>query len=73
MGDMEEMENVLNNLAKAIDSNVKDLLKAKDLEQRKVLADITQSLCESMGVFFNALEMQGAGYYDDPEDEDLGF
>ena len=73
MEDMEEMENVLNNLSKALDKNVKDLLKAKDLEERRVLADITKSLCESMGVFFNALEMQGLGYYDDEADDDLAF
>jgi hypothetical protein len=56
---MEEMENMMVNLTKAIDKNLKDLLKAKDLNDRKMLADITRSLCESMGVFFNAMEMGG--------------
>jgi len=70
---MEEMENVMNNLTKAIDQNLSDLLKARDLNERKLLADIVKSLCESMGVFFNAMEMESMGFYGDDEEGGITF
>ncbi len=70
---MEEMENVMNNLTKAIDRNLSDLLKAKDLNERKLLSDIVKSLCESMGVFFNAMEMESMGWFGDGEEDDITF
>jgi hypothetical protein len=66
---MEEMESVMMNLTKAIDKNLKDLLKAKDLNERKLLADVTRSLCESLGVFFNAMELESMGLYGEDEED----
>ena len=70
---MEEMENVMNNLTRAIDQNLSDLVKAKDLNERKLLADIVKSLCDSMGVFFNAMEMESMGFYGDDEEGGISF
>jgi hypothetical protein len=48
---MEEMIEILSSLSKEIESNVKELSKMKDLNQKKPQAEIVKLLCESMGVF----------------------
>ncbi|MBU0993427.1 MAG: hypothetical protein KJ737_13110 [Proteobacteria bacterium] len=62
---MDEMVNVIDGLSKEIVKNIKDLSKCKDLDQKKKLAEIINLLCESMGVFFNAMEMADLGMYED--------
>lgn len=71
---MEEVLNLLSSLAKTIDKNVQELSKIKDLDQRKKQAEIVKILCESMGVFFDAMNDYEPDLMEDLEDdEDVPF
>lgn len=71
---MEEVLNLLGSLAKTIDKNVQELSKIKDLDQRKKQAEIVKILCESMGVFFDAMNDYEPDLMEDLEDdEDVPF
>lgn len=66
---MDEMVNVIDGLSKEIVKNIKDLSKCKDIDQKKKLAEIIKLLCESMGVFFDAMGMADYGMLDDFDDD----
>ena len=70
---MEEMAIILSSLSKEIDSNVKALSKIKDLDQKKTQAEIVKLLCESMGVFFDAMKTGDDMGDDDYDDDDMPF
>ena len=65
---MEQIDNILSSLTKSIDQSIKDLSKCKDLAQRKSHAEIIKLLCESMGVFFNAMNNYDPYEFDDDYD-----
>jgi hypothetical protein len=52
---MKEMDDILDSLTQSIDQSIRDFLKCKDINQRKTHAETIKLLCESMGVFFNAI------------------
>jgi len=53
---MDEMFHAFDLLGKEIEKNIKELAKYKELDQKKKQAEIIKLLCESMGVFINAME-----------------
>lgn len=71
---MDKIIDVLNSLSIAIDKNTKELSKIKDLNQKKVQAEIIKLLCESLGVFLDAMN-NGSVEIDDEEeyDSDIPF
>jgi hypothetical protein len=70
---MEKIDDILDSLTKSIQQSVEGFLESKDLASKKSQAEIIKLLCESMGVFFNALNNGDAypfdDYYDDCEDD----
>jgi hypothetical protein len=70
---MEEMVNVFNSLAKAINKNVNDLSKISDLNQKKTQAEVIKMLCESMGVFLDAMGGFGDDDLDPGDEEEMPF
>lgn len=72
---MKEMDDVFNSLTQAIDQSITDFLKCEDINERKTHAETIKLLCESMGVFFNAIGNHMPSPFDDfgiddYEDED---
>jgi len=67
---MDEIEDILNSLTKSIDRSIKDFTACKDLDQKKTQAEIIKLLCESMGVFLNAMNNKASYPFDDFEMDD---
>jgi len=67
---MYEIENILNSLTKSINLSLKDFTACKDLVQKKTQAEIIKLLCESMGVFLNAMNNKVSSSFDDFDMED---
>lgn len=67
---MDEMFSALNSLAKEIEKSIKEFSKYKELDQKKKQAEIIKLLCESMGVFFNAMGVVNQGLEDIFDDEE---
>lgn len=70
---MYDMVHILEEISKEISSNLKEMSKCKDIDQKKKLAEIIKMLCESMGVFFDGMGMLGEDYLDDDFDDDDDF
>ncbi|MBU3946607.1 MAG: hypothetical protein KJ882_11445 [Proteobacteria bacterium] len=75
---MDEIENIINSLIKSIDQEIMGFTECKELTQKKTQAEIIKLLCESMGVFFNAMndntpypldDFAMDDYYDDEHEE----
>jgi hypothetical protein len=67
---MEEFDGIFNSLVKSIDRSIKDFSGCKDLNQKKTQAEITKLLCESLGVFFNAMQKNAPPPFDDFDMDD---
>jgi hypothetical protein len=71
---MDDIENIFDSLTKSIERSIKDFAACKDLNQKKTQAEIIRLLCESMGVFFNAMKNNPVNPFDnfdvDDYDED---
>jgi hypothetical protein len=67
---MDEIANVLNSLTKSINLSLKDFTACKDLNQKKTQAEIIKLLCESMGVFLNAMNNNASSPFDDFDMDD---
>jgi hypothetical protein len=67
---MDEIESIFNSLVKSIDRSVKDFSGCKDLNQKKTQAEITKLLCDSLGVFFNAMQKNAPPPFDDFDMDD---
>jgi RecJ-like exonuclease len=68
-GELMDPEKIIDGLSKELNSALKAMAKAKDLDEKEVYSRIVKNLCESLGVFFNlASEMMS-----DLENEDIPF
>jgi hypothetical protein len=79
---MDKIDNILDSLTQSIQQSIEGFLETRDLVSKKSQAEIIKLLCESMGVFFTALNNSDAypsddfyndyeeDYDDDSEDED---
>jgi hypothetical protein len=67
---MDEIESIITSLTKSIDRSIKDFTACKDLNQKKTQAEIIKLLCESMGVFFNAMNNNASYPFDDFDMDD---
>ena len=62
-------EKIMDGLSKELNSALKAMAKAKDVNEKEVHSRIVKNLCESLGVFFNlASEMMSFDSDDDLED-----
>ena len=67
-------DKLMDGLSKEINSALKAMSKAKDVNEKEVYSRIVKNLCESLGVFFNlASEMMSYDSDDDLEKEDIPF
>ena len=67
-------EKIMDDLSRELNSALKAMGKAKDLNEREVHSRIVKNLCESLGVFFDlASEMMSYDSDDDLEKEDIPF
>lgn len=67
-------DKIMDGLSKELDSALKAMSKAKDVNEKEVHSRIVKNLCESLGVFFDlASEMLPLDFDDDLEKEDIPF
>ena len=71
---MMDPEKVIDGLSKELNSALKAMSKAKDVNEKEVYSRIVKNLCGSLGVFFNlASEMMPLDSDDELEKEDIPF
>jgi hypothetical protein len=67
-------DKIMNGLSNELNSALKSMAKAKDVNEKEIYSRIVKNLCESLGVFFNlASEMMPFDSDDDSESEDIPF
>jgi hypothetical protein len=67
-------DKIMNGLSNELNSALKAMAKAKDVNEKEAYSRIVKNLCESLGVFFNlASEMMPFDSDDDSESEDIPF
>jgi hypothetical protein len=67
-------DKIMNGLSNELNSVLKAMTKAKNMNEKEVYSRIVKNLCESLGVFFNlASEMMPFDSDDDSESEDIPF
>lgn len=67
-------DKIMNGLSNELNSALKAMAKAKDVNEKEVYSRIVKNLCESLGVFFNlASEMMPFNSDNDSESEDIPF
>lgn len=67
-------DKIMDGLSKELNTALKAMAKAKDVNEKEANSRIVRNLCESLGVFFNlASEMMSRDSYDDSEEEDIPF
>jgi hypothetical protein len=67
-------DKIMNGLSNELNSALKAMTKAKDVNEKEAYSRIVKNLCESLGVFFNlASEMMPFDSDDDSESEDIPF
>ena len=67
-------DKIMNGLSNELNSALKAMTKAKNVNEKEVYSRIVKNLCESLGVFFNlASEMMPCDSDDDSESEDIPF
>jgi RecJ-like exonuclease len=67
-------DKIMDSLSKELNSALKAMAKAKDVNEKEVYSRIVKNLCESLGVFFDlASEMMSSDSDDDLEKEDIPF
>jgi hypothetical protein len=67
-------DKIMDGLSKELNSALKAMSKAKDVNEKEVYSRIVKNLCESLGVFLNlASEMMSLDIDDDLEREDIPF
>jgi hypothetical protein len=63
-------DQILDGLSKEINSALKAMAKAKDINDKEVYSRIIKNLCESQGVFLElAAEMMSHDFDDDDDDD----
>jgi len=64
----------MDGLSKELNSALKAMAKAEDVNEREVYSRIVKNLCESLGVFFNlASEIMSSDADDNLDKEDIPF
>ena len=67
-------DKTMDGLSKELNSALKAMSKAKDVNEKEVYSRIVKNLCESLGVFLNlASEMMSLEIDDDLEKEGIPF
>lgn len=67
-------EKIIDGLSKELNSALKAMGKAKDVNEKEVYSRIVKNMCESLGVFFDmASEMMAFESDDDLDKEGLPF
>ena len=67
-------DKIMNGLSNELNSALKAMTKAKDVNEKEVYSRIVKNLCESLGVFFNlAKGMMPYDSDDDLDSEDIPF
>jgi hypothetical protein len=67
-------DKAMDGLSKELNSALKAMSKAKDVNEKEVYSRIVKNLCESLGVFLNlASEMMSLDFDDDLEKDDIPF
>jgi hypothetical protein len=67
-------DKAMDGLSKELNSALKAMSKAKDVNEKEVYSRIVKNLCESLGVFLNlASEMMLLDFDDDLEKDDIPF
>jgi hypothetical protein len=67
-------EKIMDGLSKELNSALKAMAKAKNINEKEAYSRIVKNLCESLGVFFNlASEMMPLDSDDDFDTEDIPF
>ena len=67
-------DKIMGGLAKELNSALKAMAKARDLNEKEVYSRIVRNLCEALGVFFHlANEMMSCDSDDDLEKDDIPF
>jgi len=67
-------DKIMDDLLKELNSALKAMSKAKNVNEKEVYSRIVKNLCESLGVFFRlASEMMSLDSDDDLENEDIPF
>jgi hypothetical protein len=73
-GEHMDPDKMMDGLSKELNSALKAMAKAKDVNEKEVYSRIVKNLCESLGVFFNLVsEMISFDSDDDLEKEDIPF
>ena len=67
-------DKIMDGLSKELNSALKAMAKAKDVNEKEAYSRIVKNICESLGVFFDfASEMMSFDSDDDLEKEDIPF
>ena len=67
-------EKIIFGLSKELDSELKAMSQAKDVNEKEIHSRIVKNLCESLGVFFDlASEVMSFDFDDDSDKEDIPF
>jgi len=66
-------DKIMDGLSRELDSALKAMAKARDLNEKEVHSRIVKNLCESLGVFFNLASDMMSSHSDDDLEEDIPF
>jgi hypothetical protein len=73
-GDKVDPDKIMSGLEKELNSALKGMSKAKDINEKEVYSRIVKNLCESQGVFLElASQMMPFDFDDDLEDDKIPF
>lgn len=64
------MDDTIDYILKEIKNNLKEMSRCQDIDKKKKLAEITKLLCESIGVFFDGMNMIDNSLYNEDFDDD---
>ncbi len=66
-------DKIMGGLSKELNSALKAMAKAKDVNEKEVYSRIVKNLCESLGVFFDLASEMMSSDSDDDLEEDIPF
>jgi len=66
-------EKIMDGLSRELNSTLKAMAKAKDVNEKEAYSRIVKNLCESLGVFFNLVSQMMPFESDDDFEEDIPF
>jgi hypothetical protein len=64
------MDDMIEGITREISNNIKEMSRCTDLDKKKKHAEIIKLLCDSIGVFFDGMNMVDYSLFDDVDDED---